>query len=143
MKFDASVDKFNKMYGLPCGAVPTQTDVGDAGTRLANFRSILTKELSEEDALQVFLGSDQSDAAKLAEVADWLGDIVVYAASEMRRFVLPINDVLAIIMESNYSKLDENGNPILDERGYVGKGPNYWKPEPKLRALFEELIAKS
>ena len=71
----------------------------------------------------------------LVDLADWLGDIMVYAASEMRRFGLPINETLSIIMQSNFSKLGEDGKPIIKE-GKVMKGPGYWRPEPKLRELI-------
>jgi hypothetical protein len=48
--------------------------------------------------------------------------------------------IMFLIMQSNFSKLDENGNPIYDERGKVLKGPNYWKPEPKIREYIEYLF---
>ena len=41
--------------------------------------------------------------------------------------------VLHIIMLSNFSKLDEDGEPIYDSRGKVLKGANYWAPEQFLR----------
>jgi hypothetical protein len=69
-------------------------------------------------------------------LADWLGDIIVYCASEARRFDIPIEQVLQIIMDSNFSKADENGNPIYDDRGKVCKGKNYWKPEPEIEKLL-------
>ena len=72
----------------------------------------------------------------LTMLADLLGDIQVYCASEMSKFGLPLDDVLGIIMQSNFSKLGADGNPIYDERGKVQKGPNYWKPEPKIQALL-------
>jgi predicted HAD superfamily Cof-like phosphohydrolase len=71
-------------------------------------------------------------------LADLLGDIQVYCASEMRKFGLPQDDVLSIIMQSNFSKLGADGKPIYDERGKVQKGPGYWKPEPKISAMLEE-----
>jgi hypothetical protein len=40
-------------------------------------------------------------------------------------------------MDSNESKLDANGNPIYDSNGKFLKGPNYWKPEPKIKTLLE------
>jgi predicted HAD superfamily Cof-like phosphohydrolase len=52
---------------------------------------------------------------------------------------LPLDQVLAIIMQSNFSKLGADGLPIYDERGKVMKGPNYWKPEPKIQAMLGAL----
>ena len=40
-------------------------------------------------------------------------------------------------MDSNESKLGADGNPIYDGNGKFLKGPNYWKPEPKIKALLE------
>ncbi len=72
-------------------------------------------------------------------LGDLLGDVQVYCASEMAKFGLPLDEVLAIIMQSNFSKLDADGKPIYDERGKVMKGPGYWKPEPKIQALLASL----
>ena len=38
-------------------------------------------------------------------------------------------EALARVHDSNMSKLDSNGNPILREDGKVMKGPNYKKPD--------------
>ena len=45
--------------------------------------------------------------------------------------------VLDIIMDSNESKLGADGNPIYDANGKFLKGPHYWQPEPKIKALLE------
>ena len=42
------------------------------------------------------------------------------------------------IMDRNESKPDENGNPIYDANGKFLKGPNYWKPEPRIKTLLED-----
>jgi len=41
-------------------------------------------------------------------------------------------------MDRNESKPDENGNPIYDANGKFLKGPNYWKPEPRIKTLLED-----
>ena len=46
-------------------------------------------------------------------MSDWLGDVIVYCASEARRWGLPTEKILDIIMQSNFSRLDANGEPIL------------------------------
>jgi len=38
-------------------------------------------------------------------------------------------EAFARVHNSNMSKLDSNGNPILREDGKVMKGPNYKKPD--------------
>ena len=42
------------------------------------------------------------------------------------------------VMDSNESKLGADGNPIYDANGKFLKGPHYWQPEPKIKAILEE-----
>lgn len=46
------------------------------------------------------------------------------------------------VHSSNMSKLDENGQPILNEAGRVVKGPNYFKPN-LAQFLVEETLEQS
>jgi hypothetical protein len=54
------------------------------------------------------------------------------------RYGIPMPEVLRIIMQSNFSKLDENGQPIVKD-GKVQKSKLYWKPEPQIRELLTSL----
>lgn len=165
--FEASVLYFNGMYSLPVAAYPSvETEVryqvkaygGDVNfehmfssevnrmliARLVEFKKILLDELSEVDEIinQLDNGTYPSTIAFLTDMADWLGDIQVYCASEMTRLGIPITDTLEIIMDSNFSKLGADGVPIIKE-GKVQKGPNYWKPEPKIKEMLELRIKES
>ncbi len=40
-------------------------------------------------------------------------------------------------MDSNDSKLGADGKPIYDANDKFHKGPDYWKPALKIRALLE------
>ena len=71
-------------------------------------------------------------------LADLLGDITVYCRSEALKYGLPLEDVLDIIMDSNESKLGADGKPIYDANGKFLKGPHYWRPEPRIKALLEQ-----
>ena len=146
MKFIQDIEKFNGMYGLPKPEHPTLEAVGNPLTRLDNFKNILLEEVEEVDEIIASLGenalleypiSEEAKLEALTNLSDWLGDIIVYAASEMRRFGLPIEGVLDAIMESNFSKLAADGTVIMDDRGKVMKGPGYWKPEPKIKELLQ------
>ena len=53
------------------------------------------------------------------------------------QYGLPLEEVLDVIMDSNESKLGADGNPIYDGNGKFLKGPNYWKPEPRIKALLQ------
>lgn len=138
-QFATDIQKFNGIYRLPVSQVPT-LDVGVPVTdRLKAFKSILIEEIHEMDDVIEAAQNGEDKLAMLTMLADLLGDIQVYCASEMAKFGLPLDEVLGIIMQSNFSKLGEDGKPIYDERGKVLKGPNYWKPEPKIRSLLESL----
>lgn len=129
---------FNKMYGLP-----SNDNLSPLGPeRISNFMNILKEEVREGKDLFESMNSYCNEDNKsitiedAAALADWLGDIMIYCASEARRWGIPIDKTLEIIMQSNFSKLGEDGKPIYDERGKVLKGPNYWAPEIKLKEML-------
>lgn len=141
---------FNRMYGMPAPRWPTLNELGVAPmTRIADFQHVLSKELSEGNAIHdavkgVWMspeGRQEWDLDILTDLADWLGDMIVYCASEATKYGIPIAEVLGIIMESNASKLQADGTAKFDEYGHLEKGPNYWKPEPRIRALLAQRLA--
>ena len=139
--FSDDIKKFNGIYKLPVSATPT-LDVGLAAEdRMAAFKDILMEEVHEMDEIIAAQKAGKDPLEVLTMLADLLGDIQVYCASEMAKFGLPLDQVLSIIMQSNFSKLGADGLPIYDERGKVMKGPNYWKPEPKLQEMLTELAS--
>ena len=136
-KFQYDIRKFNKMYGLPVSDKPALVE--NTVERLKNFKKILLEEIEEIEEI-IESGPTASSLDILTNLADLLGDIQVYCASEMQKFGLPIDDTLEIIMESNFSKLNPDGTATYDDRGKLLKGSNYWKPEPKLKILLERSI---
>lgn len=134
--FGDDIACMNATYELP--QIKT---LKDAIARIGNFEKILKEECEEIVDIEGVLESQDVDAAKMLRarvmLADLLGDIIVYCASEAARWDIPLEETLAIIMASNFSKLGADGKPIKDERGKFLKGPNYWKPEPYIQALLE------
>lgn len=130
--FEERIMDFNQMYNLG-----TFQEVELPG-RLINFLKIIRDEVSEGDELLEKLQAGVIEGHDAyTELADWLGDIIVFCASEMVRHGIPVMSTLDIIMDSNESKLGEDGKPIHDpETGKVMKGPNYWKPESKIKAML-------
>lgn len=124
------IRKMNQMYNLPISDVPVPASF----TKLKNFQSILKEECHEIE--EVMDTTDEID--RIVALADLLADVIVYCKSEALKFGIPIDEVFDIVMESNFSKLGEDGLPIKDERGKFLKGPNYWKPEPKIKELILE-----
>jgi NTP pyrophosphatase (non-canonical NTP hydrolase) len=134
--FAQRIAAMNAMYRLPANDRPSLP--ANAADRLIKFKATLLDEVHEIDEIVTLSKAGGAPADVATAIADLLGDIMVYCRSEALKYGLPLEDVLDIIMDSNESKLDANGNPIYDANGKFLKGPNYWKPEPKIRALLEE-----
>ena len=137
--FDSKIRAFNTLYGLPAPVRPLLPKTRDELVqKLTAFHRILAKEVSELDDILVKLTDGTASQPEiLTDIADWLGDLQVYCASEMTKYGLENNVVLSIIMASNMSKLGEDGKPIIDSDGKVCKGPNYWKPEPQIKRYIQ------
>ena len=135
--FAARIAAMNAMYKLP--ACDTPTVPADVADRLVKFKATLMDEVHEIDEIVALAknGADKADVA--VAIADLLGDVIVYCRSEALKYGIPLEDVLDLIMDSNESKLGADGKPIYDANGKFLKGPNYWKPEPKIKALLESL----
>ena len=133
--FSERIALMNAMYRLPANARPTLPD--DTAERLVKFKATLMDEVHEIDDIAAMLAKGANQADVLTAIADLLGDVIVYCRSEALKYGLPQEDVLDVIMDSNESKLGADGNPIYDANGKFLKGPNYWKPEPKIKALLQ------
>lgn len=133
--FASRIAAMNAMYKLPANDRPTLP--GDVVDRLVKFKATLLDEVHEIDGI-VKLSKEGGAPLDIAvAIADLLGDIVVYCRSEALKYGLPLEDVLDVIMDSNESKLGADGKPIYDANGKFLKGPGYWRPEPRIRALLE------
>jgi len=134
--FACRIAAMNAMYKLPANDRPVLPE--DLVGRLNGFKATLLDEVHEIDAIVALAREGAPRADILVAMADLLGDIIVYCRSEALKYGLPLEDVLDIIMDSNESKLGADGKPIYDANGKFLKGPNYWKPEPKIRQLIEK-----
>lgn len=70
------------------------------------------------------------DANRLA-LLDALADQIVTATGVGTFLGMNVPGALAEVNRSNYSKFDEDGNPIFNENMKVMKGPHYTKPDLK------------
>lgn len=125
----------NAMYRLPAHDQPTLPD--DTAGRLMKFKATLMDEVHEIDDIAKLAREGAGPADVLTAIGDLLGDVIVYCRSEALKYGLPLEDLLDLIMDSNESKLGADGNPIYDANGKFLKGPNYWKPEPRIKALLQ------
>jgi predicted HAD superfamily Cof-like phosphohydrolase len=136
-KFARRIAAMNAMYRLPAHSQLNIT--ADTAERLGKFKKTLVDEVNEIDDIIAAVRSGAPAIETAVAIADVLGDIVVYCRSEALKYGIPLENVLDIIMDSNESKLGADGNPIYDENGKFLKGPNYWKPEPRIRELLSRL----
>jgi len=132
--FASRIAAMNAMYKLPANDRPMLPE--DVIGRLTGFKATLLDEVHEIDHI-VELAKNNGDAMEiLVAMADLLGDVIVYCRSEALKYGLPLEEVLDIIMDSNESKLGADGKPIYDANGKFLKGPNYWRPEPRIKELL-------
>jgi hypothetical protein len=141
VSFDERIAAMNAMYKLQVEKFPTLPN--DPADRLKKFKITIIDEINEIDEIVSLCEKQDSPINILVAVADLLGDVMVYCRSEALKYGLPLEDVLDIIMDSNESKLGIDGKPIYDANGKFLKGPHYWKPEPKIRALLLEKLASA
>ena len=89
-------------------------------------RNLITEEFKEflEAEATLFRSSSKCHADCLKELADIVYVCYQYAAN----MGWDLDEAMYRVHESNMSKLDEEGNPILREDGKVLKGPNYKPP---------------
>lgn len=63
---------------------------------------------------------------------------IVWAIAHPDVSNIPLDKVIEAIHESNMSKLGEDGNPIFREDGKVLKGPNFFTPTAKIKAIMAQ-----
>ena len=99
--FENAIRAFNSMYRLPVGK-ETWEKTDEFSARPAQFQDILSEEIEESHA--ILLGSDRLDHE--TALCDWLGDLMVYCASEALKYdafpdliFAPGRDVLDPLLE--------------------------------------------
>lgn len=140
------IKAMHEMYDLPVNDTPQfyRVTYEDIFKSLSAFKDILNEEVAEaDDIIRSMHDLSIEEVNHLVAIADWLADITIYCRSEAMKYGIPLEEVIDIIMDSNMSKLGEDGEPIKDERGKVLKGVNYWKPEPKIKELLLSRMQES
>ena len=139
--FAHRIAAMNAMYKLPANDHPVLPE--DVAGRLTKFKATLMDEVHEIDQIVEMAHRGSPRIEILVAMADLLGDIMLYCRSEALKYGLPLEDVLNVIMDSNESKLGADGKPIYDANGKFLKGPDYWKPEPRIKALLKGAASAS
>lgn len=116
ISFGIHVEEFLEM--MDCIQIPKARELFAETKRMLQLLSIGLKENKE---LEVIV-TDRK------ELLDSMADQIVTGAGICVMHKLDIVAGLAEVNNSNYSKFDEEGNPIFNEHGKVKKGPAYQKP---------------
>lgn len=135
------IRRFNAVFGLPAPlTIDSNVDRQALAARIHDqFMEMLVKEFAEGGDVLIKMRDERVPLADaMTELADWLGDIQVYCASEMVRHGIPIESVMHAIMDSQDSKLVD-GKPLVDN-GKVVKGTGYVAPEPRIREIIKRVI---
>ena len=143
--FQEDIVKMNKMFDLPVKqSIELDRDLHD---KVAKLHKTLSGEVNEllvlKDKLDDPMFRDgrpyyiDINIDHYVELADLLGDMIVYCASEATKHGIYLPEVLQAIMESQWSKLGANGEVIKDENGKFLKGENYQPPEIMIKKLLQ------
>jgi predicted HAD superfamily Cof-like phosphohydrolase len=113
------VGVFMKIFGQE-----VKNNAGFSSEKINKLRFELIKEEVEE--LRVAL-----EKKDIIEVADALTDILYVTYGAGHAFGINLNLCFEEVQKSNMSKLDENNEPIFNDKGKVMKSKNYFKPNLK------------
>ena len=95
----------------------------DMQVGLINEESCEFLEAAEE------LFADPEDFKLRENLIKELSDLVFVCYQFAAAYNINLDKAMALVFESNLSKLDEEGKPIYREDGKVLKGPNYKAPD--------------
>lgn len=127
--YEELVEEFHRTFGVPIGAEPT-------AALLASRQVIIHEEIKE-----LFADMDTATAhlqrgevvpqALYANMLKEMADVqtVLIGTSVALKPLRQLQEACVRVYESNMSKLDADGKPIMREDGKVLKGPNYHAPD--------------
>lgn len=137
------VEQFHKKFGQLIQPSPTIPEMDERKLRL----SLLIEEVEEFAKASGFydpismaiwdkLRTDLNGYKQIAdcstidiiEAADALADIDYVTAGANLTWGFPAGRIIKEVHDSNMSKLDSNGEPIIRADGKILKGPGYFKP---------------
>lgn len=128
------VVEFHTLYDQPVLSEPRLPAAVRSEMRLKLCR----EEVDElEEAFAMPQETEDERRAKLAAIADALGDLLYVTYGAAIEHGIPLDVVVEEIHRSNLSKLGEDGKPIYRSDGKVLKGPNFTEPNLQL-VLFPE-----
>ena len=94
----------------------------------------MQSDLIREEALEFLeaaeeLYADPENTKRREELVKELADVVFVCYQFAAAFNIDLDKAMSLVFESNMSKLDEQGMPIIRPDGKALKGPNYQPPD--------------
>lgn len=96
---------------------------------LEESRKKFANGLYNTDLKRLLIATNDDNRAIKTELVDSLCDQIVTATGVLSRTGFNAEETLSRVNDSNFTKFDENGDPIFNEFGKVTNGPNYKKPD--------------
>lgn len=119
-----TVEAWHGKFGAPFELSPTDIPAD---------RIDLRHDLHMEEAWEFYEAALDGD---LVGVADALGDLLWVVFGTAVEYGIDMVPVFEEIARSNFSKLGEDGKPVLRADGKILKGPNFF--EPDLKTVLED-----
>ncbi|SRR5579862_488887 len=119
---------FHSSFGIPIGSVPTHL----ATDRVIGRSRWLVEEVKE-------FGT----APSLLEQADALIDIIYLALGGLVEIGVRPDALFKIVHQSNMTKLNADGRPVLSEDGKVRKPSNWQSPSVELALEIERQVKEA
>lgn len=96
---------------------------------LEESRKKFANGLYNTDLKRLLIATNDDNRAIKTELVDSLCDQIVTATGVLSRTGFNAEETLSRVNDSNFTKFDDNGDPIFNEFGKVTSGPNYKKPD--------------
>lgn len=123
------IEEFHKAFKRPVGE-----DLNIESLKLR--KTLIKEEVGEfieevDEAIEILEKGGDIDKQKKADMLKELTDIqvVISGTSVELKPLEKLDEAFKRVHESNMSKLDEDGEPIIREDGKILKGPNYFEPD--------------
>jgi predicted HAD superfamily Cof-like phosphohydrolase len=87
------------------------------------------------EVIEAYYAFKQSDLSTHVALLKELADLVFVCYQAAENMGWDLDETMRRVLDSNLSKLDDNGRPIRNEHGKVLKGPNYKPP------VLDDLVA--
>lgn len=101
-------------------------------------------KLHEQETAEVVAALNDTDLPPvdyLANIAKELCDVLYVVYGTAYSLGIPIDEIFALVHQSNMSKRDDNGDPVKNGYGKVMKTHNYRNPLDNIKQIISDALA--